>query len=346
MIRTLITTVIASVLGCQVYAQSIHLSQFYNAPMLITPANTGLMPENDFRLGLNYRNQWAALPVPYNTFSGWGDFKIGGNKERERTNWLGLGFAIYNDKAGDGQLALTQLQASIAYHLQMGTSSMISVGGSFARINRSLDFNRLIFDNQWTGISFNTNLQTGEPVGILRDNYNTVGAGINFAYFPNESLYLKIGAGAVNINRPVESFYNNNTDANIIKMRPSATVDAFIRTGDVFIVNPSAYYTTQSGAAEVIAGTLIRTILSSTNNGGTPIELIFGGFYRVGDAIIGAAGLQVGNIQFMASYDATLSGLGPYNNSYGALEFSLIYQGQYRNSNGKVKSSYSCPRFN
>lgn len=345
MIRTVIATIVVAMLSCQVTAQSIHLSQFYNAPLLITPANTGLMPENDFRLGLNYRNQWGALPVPYNTFSAWGDLKIGGNKERERTNWLGLGFAIYNDKAGDGQLALTQLQASIAYHLQMGNSSMLSVGGSFARINRSLDFNKLIFDNQWTGVAFNTNLQTGEPLGILRDNYNTVGAGINFAYFPNEGLYLKVGAGAVNINNPVESFYNNNTDANIIRMRPSATIDAFIRTGDVFIVNPSAYYTTQSGAAEIVAGTLLRTILSSASTG-TAIELIFGGYYRVGDAIIGAAGLQVGNIQFMASYDATLSGLAPYNNSYGALEFSLIYQGQYNRNKGKIRNSYTCPRFN
>jgi hypothetical protein len=118
-----------------------------------------------------------------------------------------------------------------------------------------------------------------------------------------------------------------------------------IRTGSVFIVNPSAYYTTQSGATEIVAGTLVRTVLASATNG-TPVQFIFGGFYRVGDAGIGTAGLQVGNIQFMTSYDMTVSGLSPYNNSYGALEFSLIYQGQYGRNKGNMKSSYTCPRFN
>ncbi len=343
--KAILTTLTATTISAATEAQSIHLSQYYNAPMLITPANTGLMPDNDFRLGLNYRNQWSALPVPYNTFSGWGDLKIGGNKENDHNNWLGLGLVIYSDKAGDGQLALTQIQGSIAYHLQMSTKSMLSVGGSAATVRRSLDFNRLIFDRQWDGLSFNTGYATGEPGGVLRDSYYTVAAGINFAYFPSENLYVKIGGGATNINKPLESFYNNNTDANVIKLRPSATIDVLARTGPIFIINPSAYYTTQSGAAEIVAGTLIRTVLSGSSNG-TPVQFIFGGFYRVGDAGIGAVGLQVGDIQFMTSYDMTFSGLSPYNNSYGALEFSLIYQGQYGRNKGNVKSSYTCPRFN
>src|ERR1700679_3781535 len=81
--------------------QSIHFSQYYNAPMLLNPANTALMPDYDYRFGMNYRNQWAAVPVPYNTFSAFADFKVGGNKNNEtHNNWLGLGLAFFNDKAG------------------------------------------------------------------------------------------------------------------------------------------------------------------------------------------------------------------------------------------------------
>lgn len=343
--KGILNMVAAALMTTSAYGQSIHLSQYFNAPLLITPANTGLMPDHDFRLGMNYRNQWSALPVPYNTFSGWGDFKIGGNKENDHNNWLGLGFTVYTDKAGDGHLSLTQLQGSLAYHLQMSETSMISFGGSAATVNRMLDFNRLIYDNQWTGLAFNTDIPSGEQPGIQKDKYFTVGAGINFAFFPNEALYVRVGGGAVNINKPVESFYENVSDANIIKLRPGATIDVLARLGDIFIINPSAYYTTQSGATEIVGGTNLRMVLSSNSNG-TPAQLILGAFYRVGDAAIGTVGIEIGSVQFQTSYDMTMSGLGPYNNSYGALEFSLIYQGDYGRNKGGVKRSYTCPRFN
>src|SRR5579872_410057 len=93
-----------------VNGQSMHYSQFYNAPLLVNPANTALMPDDDYRGGLNYRNQWAVVPVPYNTFSAFADCKIYSKKQEEqRNNWLGVGLAFFNDKAGDGNLSLSQV---------------------------------------------------------------------------------------------------------------------------------------------------------------------------------------------------------------------------------------------
>lgn len=324
-------------------AQSIHLSQYYNAPILITPANTALMPDYSYRVGLNYRNQWSALPVPFNTFSSWGDFKIGAGRENDRSNWLGVGFTIYQDKAGDGQLKKSQVQGNVAYHLQMSSTSMISVGMSAASVSSSVNYDRLTFDAQWDGLSFNSGLPNGEKQGIQRAGYVTVGAGVNFAFFPNENLYIKIGGGAVNLNKPVYSFYPSGK--NVLDMRPSATIDVLMRTGPVLIINPSAYYTTERGASEIVAGSQFRTVLSGTDKN-MPIQLILGGFYRIKDAAIGVLGLQVGPVQFTTSYDMTLSSLAPYNSSYGALEFSLIYMGNYGGGKNAIKSAYSCPRFN
>ena len=329
--------------GITAGGQSMHFSQYYNAPMLLNPANTALMPDNDFRVGLNYRNQWAAVPVPYNTFSAFGDLKVGGNKDQGHNNWLGLGFAFFNDKAGDGDLSLTQLQASMAYHLQLNEFTMISAGLSGAYIQRSVNFDNLTFYAQCDGLAFNTNLPTNEKVGVLKDNYYTVGAGLNFAWFPNESVYAKLGAGVNNINEPVETFYKDSK--NVILYRPTVNLDVLMKMSDVVIVNPSVYYTSQGGASELVAGTLFRTILSDPHQlNPLTTQLILGAYYRLGDAVIGAAGIQVGNIQFMASYDFTVSSLAPYNASYGALEFSLIYQGKYYKNQG-MKHTYSCPRF-
>jgi len=215
---------------------------------------------------------------------------------------------------------------------------------SGASVGRSVNYDALTYDAQWDGFAFSSGLPSGEKRGIIRAKYYTVGAGINFSWFPNENVYAKLGGGAVNINNPVETFYTGGK--NTVALRPAATLDVTIKTGDVLIVNPSVYYTQQGGAQELVGGALVRTILSNGAKGGTPIELILGAYYRVADAAIGAAGLEVGPIQFMASYDMTMSSLSPYNSSYGAMEFSLIYQNNYGKNRQNAKRSYTCPRFN
>jgi type IX secretion system PorP/SprF family membrane protein len=333
-----------SLFAPQAKGQSIHFSQYYNAPMLLNPANTALMPEDDFCVGLNYRNQWAALPVPYNTFSAFGDLKVGGNSNNENhNNWLGVGFAVFNDKAGDGDLSLLQLQGDLAYHLQMSSTSMLSVGLSGAYVQRSVNYDNLTFDAQWDGLSFNSHLSNGEKIGIIKTTYYTVGAGANLAYFPNEQVYIKLGGGLANINKPTETFYKNGK--NTLDFRPTANLDMLFKTGPVLILNPSVYYTTQNKASELVFGTQVRTILSNTKTlNPFTTQLILGIFDRLGDAVIGVAGVQVGPVQFMASYDFTMSSLAPYNASYGAMEFSLIYTGKYYKNKG-IKRTYNCPRF-
>ena len=90
-----------------VHAQDLHFSQYYNAPMLLNPANTGLLQDKDWRAGLQYRNQGGTIPVPYNTFSAFADFGLLRNKWE--TSWLGAGLAVWRDVAGNGNLALTKL---------------------------------------------------------------------------------------------------------------------------------------------------------------------------------------------------------------------------------------------
>jgi len=319
------------------YAQSIHFSQYYNAPLLNNPANTALMPDHDYRLGVNFRNQWASIPVPYNTFSAFGDFSV--FKNGNSNNWLGLGGAFFSDKAGDGNLALTRIEGFAAYHLSISKVSMISAGLSFGSVQRSVNFENLTFDQQWDGFSFNSSLPNGEKGYVAKTNYNTVGAGINYAYFPADNFYLSIGAGLANVNQPKESFYNMN---NNLGMRPSANIDLVRRMGERFILNPSVYFATQKGASELVFGSLFRIYVGGKDENNT--EVIFGAFDRLNESIIGAAGIHWGNIQVMASYDVTTSKLATYNSGFGAMEFSLIYTGIYPSA-ATDKKYYNCPRF-
>lgn len=318
-------------------AQGMHFSQYYNAPMLLNPANTALMPENDYRVGANYRNQWATVPVPYRTMSAYADFQA--LRSSELSNWLGVGVAFFNDKAGNGDLSLNRTEAFVAYHLQLGYTSMLSAGISGAYVQRSVDFNKLTFDMQWDGFSFNGSLPNGEKAGVMKTSFMDVGAGINYAYFPNDNVYLKVGVGLAHINQPTESFYSM---VNKMGLRPTGNIDLMVRANNALIINPSVYYTRQKTASELVYGSLFQ--FYTGGDGAKSTQLIVGAFHRWNEAVIGTFGYEWGGLRLMTSYDFTVSKLSPYNGGNGALEFAVRYQGFY-GKGGSPRHLYNCPRF-
>src|SRR5215469_14508137 len=117
--------------GCMMLAaicakgQDLHFSQWFNAPLTTNPANTGFIPDADYRLGANYRNQWSSvMSEPYKTMSIFGDAQVFRN--RIQSGWLGLGGVIMHDVAGSGNLTTTQVYGSVAYHQMVGYSSLIT----------------------------------------------------------------------------------------------------------------------------------------------------------------------------------------------------------------------------
>lgn len=318
-------------------AQGIHFSQYYNAPLLLNPANTALMPETDYRAGINYRKQWASVPVPYTTTSVFTDFQAFRNANE--TNWLGVGAALWNDKAGDGNLSLTRVEALVAYHIQTGYSTMISVGLSGAYAQRSVDFSKLTFDQQWNGFTFDRTQATGETGYTGKTNFLDVSAGVNLAYFPNENVYIKIGAGLAHLTQPKESFYGQT---NTLGLRPTGNIDVMLKLNPILILNPSVYYTTQKGASELLYGTLLRFHVSSSAS--YNMQCIVGGYHRWNEALIANFGIQYEQWRLMAGYDFTLSTLTVNNQSKGAFELSLVYEGVY-GDHSRTRRTYNCPRF-
>jgi type IX secretion system PorP/SprF family membrane protein len=322
----------------RVGAQGLQFSQYYNAPMLLNPANTALMPDNEYRAGANYRNQWSAVPVPYRTMSAYADFQAFYNETAG--NWLGLGLAFFNDKAGNGDLSLNRFEGFAAYHLQMGYTTMLSAGLSGAYAQRSVDYNKLTFDAQWDGVTFNNTLPSNEQAGLIRTRFLDVGAGLNFAWFPTNAVYIKLGGGVAHVNQPKETFYNGT---NRLGMRPTGNLDAFFRIKERFIANPSVYYTTQKSASQLVFGSLFQYLLEGEGLSST--QLLLGAFHRWQDALIPAFGFEMGGLQVMSSYDFTLSGMKDANRSRGAFEIGIMYRGLYGNTDGGNRSLYNCPRF-
>ena len=65
-----ILIIVSCILQLKTAAQDLHFSQFFNSPLVTNPANTGFIPDADYRIGANYRNQWSSvMSVPYKTVS-------------------------------------------------------------------------------------------------------------------------------------------------------------------------------------------------------------------------------------------------------------------------------------
>lgn len=315
--------------------QGLHFSQFYNAPLLLNPANTGLHTDGDMRVGINYRSQWLTVPVPYSTSSAFADFGIGKQNEG---NWFGAGLAVWQDKAGDGDLSLTKVQGNMAYHLKLDDKSVLSFGMSGAYSQRSVDLNKLTFESQWDEFSFNTSVDNGERTRRTKTTFADLGIGANYYYYNESDFALKISAGAMHINRPIESFYG---ESNKLGIRPVAQIEAIYKASDVVIFTPSVMYTSQKKASELVFGSML------TLNVGGPLgptsEFQMGAYHRLNDAVIGTMGYKYKFYQLMISYDHTVSDYQRANKSIGAFEFSLIMEKPYQGD--QSTASFACPRF-
>ena len=318
-------------------AQDLHFSQFFNSPLVTNPANTGFIPDADFRIGANYRNQWSAvMSVPYKTISVFGDAQV--FRDRLENGWLGLGGLILNDQAGTGSLTSTKIYGSLAYHQMLGLSSFLSAGFNIGWANKHINESKLKFPDQFDGKFFDNKLPTSVSFSNNYVSYLDMHAGMNYAYFPDENVYINAGYSIQHVNRPKETFFADNTTNGRIPMRHTGFVNAILKLNDRVIVNPNAYFSTQAKATELVFGINANYNLSQFGEQ----QLLAGVYYRLGDAIVPMVGFETAKIQFTFSYDVTLSGLSKYNGYRGASEFSIIKKGFYPEN---VDRASLCPKF-
>ncbi|WP_343703396.1 PorP/SprF family type IX secretion system membrane protein [Chitinophaga sp.] len=317
--------------------QDLHFSQFFNSPLSTNPANTGFIPDGNYRIGINYRNQWASIPVPYKTMSAFGDFQL--FRERLTYGWVGLGGMVLRDVAGSGNLTSTKAYGSIAYHQLLGQSSLLSAGFNVGYADKRVDLNKLTFGTQWNGQFFDSQMFSGEPITQGSIGYFDMQVGLNYAYFPTEEIYINGGFSVHHVNEPRETFYAGN---NQIARRYIGFLNASLKVSDNVILNPGAYYARQATASETMVGAYAAYNLADHG-----AKQVFGGaYYRLSDAFAFLVGYQMNNFRLMFNYDVTSSALSVANSRQGAYELSLIYVGLYPNrSFSNARRHTLCPSF-
>jgi type IX secretion system PorP/SprF family membrane protein len=339
--KTVLVTLLCAAAALGACAQDLHFSQWFNSPLTTNPANTGFIPDADYRLGANYRNQWSSvMSEPYKTMSVWGDAQVFRN--RIQTGWLGLGGVILEDVAGSGNLTTTEVYGSVAYHQMVSYSSLITAGFNVGWVNKRINSSNLKFPDQFDGKFFDNTLPTSVVIDEPNVNFFDIQVGLNYAYFPNTRTYVNGGFSVQHVNNARESFFSTDPAGfnSLIPRRYIGFLNGSFKTSDEVILNPMAYYTTQAGAAEIVAGFNLQYNLSDNGDN----QVIGGLYYRLGDAFIPMIGFIYKNIRLCFTYDVTTSSLSQVNQGRGAWEFALIENGIYNQYNGDRHQSL-CPDF-
>ena len=308
-------------------AQDIHYSQFFTSPISLNPAKTGLF-NGDWRIGANYKNQWNSIPVAYNTGSVFADFAMGA-KRNSMIKKAGVGIFVAQDVAGDGNLSTTKIQLSGAFHqvLDEDEKYFLSFGLSGGYIQKHIDFTKLYWGNQWDGTQFNTVLNSQEPFKTSLIGYPTINAGVEFSAIVNADKFLHAGLAFYQINRPTETFYQND---NSLGMKPVLNLGGSFAFNYEYELFTEFYFSYQKTATEVDLSVIAGKNVSDSKF--IRVYVYAGLIYRYRDAIVPVVGFSKNNVRVYLNYDVNLSGLTPYTTTRGGIEFSVQYTSEKEKS--------------
>lgn len=331
--------------GIRVSAQDPQFSQFYAAPLYLNPAFAGSTQQG--RVGVNYRNQWPAIDANFTTISAYGDVYI------EDKN-SGIGAILTRDYVNLVGLQSISLAVQYAYQLEIMKGLAFRPGFQAAIYNRSINFGRLTFGDQ-----FDPN--TGQIVNPTNEQLNTgqskffpdIAMGGLF-YTPNAWL----GFAAHHLTQPNQSLIGEKANLPIkysahggwkFYFKPGIIGQGVFSRESERSIAPAVQYRHQGQFDQLDLGMYLtlEPLILGTWYRGLPFKPLNG--ITNHESIVMLVGLtlkgQKDILNIGYSYDVTISKLGP--GSGGSHEFSLVYSWPVRNPRKppKDKMVIPCPDF-
>ena len=212
-IRLLTATIFSFFFAFQAHAQDPQFSQFYNSPLQLNPANTGVFP-GQWRAVANYRQQWNSIlnTRPFRTVSASFDMKV----PVGRDDFFAFGVSALRDEAGKSNYTRSTVDLSASYMKQLGggrgSVDQFLVGGAQVGFGQhSIEPDALWFSNQFDIDleQVNQALSNGENLNTSSDLYTNINVGLLwYAVFDdNQSFY--VGGALQHVNEPSVSFIAN-----------------------------------------------------------------------------------------------------------------------------------------
>jgi len=316
MIRRLFLTVICISFLNVLQSQDIHYSQFFNSPLNLNPALTGIY-NGDARLHANYKNQWSSVPVDYTSADLGADFKL---RTGNKGHFLGYGVLVNYDTAGDLNLGWTGANLFLSYSLRLSDKSLLTPGVTGGYYQRAYDQQNAITGSQWGGKVVEP---TNPTEALASDNINflDLGIGLNYRWQKAYRKFFDLGGSLLHINSPSQKFA---TDKSYTIDRPDrlsfyGMLNYEIHDDIDLLLN--GLYSTQDEYQEIVANAQLKLYLGSTKDK----ALYLGAGYRFDDAWYPMIALEMGQFYGGFSYDLNNSAWDIASSGRGGPELSLRY---------------------
>lgn len=319
------------ILFCIIFAdcfgQDPTFSQFYANSLYLAPSFAGATEE--YRLSINYRNQWPAIPGVFHTYS------ISFDKALVNFN-SGIGILATYDVAGSGDLSTSNIGLLYSYDFNINEDWHIRPGVNFKFTYLGLNIYKLVFASQMTG--------SGTVPTVYPPPFDNV-ADVDFA--TSALVYNDRFWGGFTLDHllnPKQSFYGNESTLPI-------KLNVF---GGLQIIRKTRLRQTLQEVLSVAINFQKQADFYQTDIGLYYYHepLIFGVWYRgipfvttqPGDAVIGLIGVKTKQLHIGYSYDFTISNL--ITSTSGSHELSLVYEFNSFNMGQKKRiRAIPCPEF-
>lgn len=326
---TLIITSIIIMAVNKIVAQDYFLSQPQESPILINPANTGII--YPARANLNYRQQWKSiLSNPFTTIIASFDSKF--LSQSSTGSSLGLGIYIANDQSGTAKLNTMNVNIAISGKVLINDNQNLSAGITGGIMQRKVNTDNLTFYDQYDGYAYNSSLAQ-ETFSLEQRFAPDIGAGIQWSYgkgnstlSSNDNIGAQLGIAAYHVNMPSTGFSEDIDKRYIRFLAHGSFAYGFKNTN--FQLNPIVIAQMQGPAKMYYGGMYIKYRLQESSkytNNLLSRSLNLGGFYRLGDSFVTVFQLEWDKFAYGISYDLNISKLNKVSKGHGGIEFSLRY---------------------
>lgn len=218
--------------------------------------NPAFASSDDYQKGMFlFRNQYASEDIKFMTSYAEGNHPIF-NEERR---WSGVSVSLMNDRNYGAEIySLNQISASYAISVPLQKYSEFSIGLNSSFQSKSLNTQALSTGSQYVEyFGFDPNLPSGEAQGTINKNYFSFAFGLSWQKVDRYGKTLfSAGYALHNLNRPEDSFYENNV--NKLPFLSILTASATLMENYQWHIKQDAFLRHAGPVTELVSGPSFR----------------------------------------------------------------------------------------
>ncbi len=321
--------VISLMLSLSSTGQDYSLSQMNESPVLLNPANTGLV--SALRINLNYRQQWRSITKPFNTIIASADSRI--LTQGSSGSSLGIGILLVNDQAGTSKMSTLNANLSVMGKVMLNDKQSLSAGIIGGLMQRMIDVDKLTWTDQYNGTNYDSSIPHGETFTSEKRMAPDVGVGLQWSYSrgsatlsSNDAIGAQVGIAAYHVNMPNTGFQEDE-DRRFVRYLFHGSFSYGIKNTPLQL-NPIVIAQMQGPARMYYTGMYVKYRLQESSRYTGILyarSLNAGFFYRFADSFVAVLQLEYDQFAFGISYDINMSQLTTFTYGRGAMELSLRY---------------------